>query len=120
VASAAAEAEVSVAVLDRPKLRLLGFKPLRKNSLRGFATIELPIGLRIADIPIVTSHGKVWAALPGKPVLGADGEHVEVDGERQYASIVEWRDRALSDGFSRAVVDAVRSAHPAAIGEDAP
>ena len=31
----------------RPRMRLVAWKPLRKGSLRGFATVELqPIGLR--------------------------------------------------------------------------
>jgi hypothetical protein len=58
-------------VAVRPRLRLLSFKPLRKNSLIGFANVELPIALLIADIPILTSHGKIWAAMPGKPFLDA-------------------------------------------------
>jgi hypothetical protein len=100
-------------VVDRPRLRLISFKQFRKNSLVGFASIELPIGLRITDVPVLTSRGgKAWATLPSKPVLGADGKQVEVDGKRQYANLLEWRHRNLSDGFSRAVVEAVRAAHP--------
>jgi hypothetical protein len=32
----------------RPTMRLLEFRALRKNSLRGFATIKLPNGLIIS------------------------------------------------------------------------
>jgi hypothetical protein len=105
---------------DRPRLRLISFKPIRKNSLLGFASVELPIGLRITDIPVLTSNGKRWAALPSKPVLGADGKQVEVSGKRQYAAILEWRDRELSNRFSAAVVDAVQAEHPEAFDGEAP
>jgi hypothetical protein len=106
---------MSAPVLDRPRLRLISFKPFRKNSLVGFASIELPIGLRITDVPVLTSHGKAWATLPSKPVLGADGKQVEVGGKRQYANLLEWRSRDLSDGFSRAVIAAVRAQYPSAL-----
>jgi hypothetical protein len=102
-------------VLDRPRLRLISFKPFRKNSLVGFDSIELPIGLRITDVPVLTSRGKAWATLPSKPVLGADGKQVEVGGGRQYTPVCEWRSRDLSDGFSRAVIAAVRAQYPSAL-----
>jgi hypothetical protein len=97
----------------RPQMRLVSFKPLVKGSLRGFANVELPIGLRITDCPVLNSNGKAWATLPSKPILDRDGKHVEVNGKRQYAPILEWRDRDLADRFSAAVVDLVRSQHPA-------
>src|SRR4051812_20712850 len=107
---------MTAAVTDRPRLRLISFKPLRKNSLIGFASVELPMGLKLFDSPVLTSNGKTRASLPSKPVLGADGKQVEVYGKRQYASILEWRDRDLSDRFSQAVVDAVRAEYPEPFG----
>jgi hypothetical protein len=46
----------------QPRMRLISWKPLRKNSLLGFAAVELPIGLKVHDIPLLASHGKVWAS----------------------------------------------------------
>lgn len=106
-------------VAERPqRMPLLSFKPMVKGALRGFATIELPIELTIADIPILTSHGKIWAGLPSKPVLDRDGLHVKIDGKPQYASILSWRDRKLSDKFSAAVVALVQADHPATLSEE--
>jgi hypothetical protein len=99
-----------------PRLRLITFKAVHKNSLRGFASVELPSGLRITDCPVLISHGKAWASLPSKPVLDRDGKQVETDGKRQYAPILEWRDRDLADRFSAAVVNLVRAAHPDDLG----
>jgi hypothetical protein len=93
-------------------MRLVSWKPMVKNSLRGFATVQLPIGLTIKDVPVLASSGKFWAALPSKPVLDAEGWHVKPDGKPQYAAILEWRDRALADRFSATVVELVRQAHP--------
>jgi hypothetical protein len=39
-------------------MRLLKWRPLVKNSLRGFVDIELPNGLQIREIPVCESHGK--------------------------------------------------------------
>ena len=97
--------------------RLISFKPLVKGALRGFANVELPNGLRITDCPVLISNGKAWATLPSKPVLGRDGKHVEVGGKKQYAPILEWCDRDLSNRFSAAIVDLVRQHHPDALDE---
>jgi hypothetical protein len=101
-------------------MRLLGWKPLVKNSLRGFASVELPNGLRIHDIPVLSNNGKCWATLPSKPVLDRDGKQVETGGKKQYAAFLEWRSRELSDGFSAKVVELVRQSHPDALVGGAP
>jgi hypothetical protein len=101
-------------------MRLISWKPLVKNSLRGFATVELPIGLRISDIPVLISHGKTWATLPSKPQIDKDGQHRrDPNGKPAYSPILEWRDRDLQDRFSGAVVDLIRAEHPDALDGDA-
>jgi hypothetical protein len=77
---------------------LVVFKELRRNSLRGFATITLPNGLTIADCPInIGSNGRAWAALPARPVIGADGRQVVTrhwqKAVRQHPAVAEPRDR---------------------------
>jgi hypothetical protein len=105
--------------VDCPRMTLEAFKPLVKGALRGFATVRLPIGLVIADVPICTSHGKVWASLPSKPILDRDGRHVEDGGKKKYASILQWKDRDTADRWSAVVVELVRRAHPDALNGDA-
>ena len=85
-----------------------------RNSLRGFATVELPNGLTIADISVHVSHGKAWANLPAKPQMNADGTARRgEDGKLQYIPILKWRDRELADRFSAIVVQAVEAEHGA-------
>ena len=91
----------------RPRMRLVSWKSLVKGSLRGFATIELPIGLRIIDVPVLVSNGKAWASLPSKPQL-VDGRQ-KLDGKPLYAPMLEWRDKALRDRFSDRVIELVRA-----------
>lgn len=97
----------------RPRMRLLGFKSMRKNTLRGFASIELPNGLRIDDVPVHLSRGKAWAALPSKPQLDGDGRHRrDPNGKPAYVALLQWRSRDLADRWSAAVVDLVRRSYP--------
>jgi hypothetical protein len=110
------EAPWGLLTADRPKMRLLDFKPLTKGALRGFARVELPSGLRISDIPVLVSNGKTWASLPSKPVLDADRKHkVDINNKRQYVPVLEWRDRDLATRFSDGVCALVRHAHSAAL-----
>ena len=98
---------------SKPRMRLIEWKAFHKNTLRGFASVELPNGLVIRDITVHDKDGKRWAGLPSKPVLDSDGRHVSNHaGHKQYSALLGWRDRDLSNRFSAAVVELVRSEHP--------
>ena len=95
-------------------MKLIQWRPMPRNSLRGFATAELPNGLTIADISVHVSHGKAWASLPAKPQMNADRTARRADdGKIIYRPILKWRDRDLADRFSAAVVQAVEAEHGA-------
>src|SRR4051794_23028636 len=99
-----------------PSMTLEAFRPMVKGTRRGFATVRMPDSLVIADCAVCTSHGKVWATLPSKPIVD-DGRHVEKDGKRQYIAILKWADRATADRWSAEVVALVRAAHPEALDD---
>jgi hypothetical protein len=99
-------------------MKLLNWKPLVKGALRGFATVELPIGLKLIDCPVLVGPNGPWAAPPSKPVLDLEGKHSKPGGKGQYAAVVEWRDRELAGRFSGAVVRLVCEAHADALGEE--
>jgi hypothetical protein len=97
---------------SRARMVLTDWRPFNKNTLRGFAAVELPNGLTITDISVHLSHGKSWASLPSRPQLNADGTARRGDdGKIVYSSILKWRDRDLADRFSAAVVQAVEAEH---------
>lgn len=97
-------------------MRLVAFRPFVKGSLRGFASVELPIGLTIEDCPVLVSGERAWANLPGKPMIDRDGRQVvNGNGKAQYAAVLKWRSRNLSDRFGAAVVELVRATHPEAL-----
>jgi len=115
-AMSAASAAPRMALGDQPPprpMRLIGWKPLERSSLRGFATVELPMGLKIVDCPVLMSNGKVWAALPSKPQIGEDGQQRrDAGGKSALSPVVQWRNRDLAGRWSDAVVALVRAAHP--------
>jgi hypothetical protein len=99
-----------------PGARLVEFRPAIKGALRGFATVELPIGLRIRDMPVLVGRNGPWASMPAKPQIDKAGQHKrDANGKTAYAAILEWRDRELSDRFSAAVIALIRAAHPDAL-----
>jgi hypothetical protein len=85
-------------------MKLLSFRRLTKNTLRGFASIELPNKLTIVDCPVHLANGRAWASLPAKAAIDRDGRQIVVDGKPQYVAIFKWGDRDLADRFSDAVV----------------
>jgi hypothetical protein len=96
---------------------LLDFRPFKKNSLRGFADVELTNKLTVFDCPVMCTNGRAWATLPSRPVLDRDGRHVEESGRRKYVPILSWPDRATADCWSAAVVELVRQRYPHAFDD---
>jgi hypothetical protein len=58
---------------QRPKMRLVSWKPIANGTLRGFATVELPIGLKLIDCAVFVGTNGAWARPPAKPQLDKDG-----------------------------------------------
>lgn len=99
-----------------PESRLVvhAWKAIVKNTLQGFASIELPNGLYIDDISIHQKNGKWWSAMPSVPML-ENGQHRIKDGKPQYKSIMRWRSRELGDQFSVKLIAAIKDQHPGAL-----
>jgi hypothetical protein len=108
------EQPASPTAVERPTMRLLSWKPVRKGNLVGFATVMLPIGLKIVDCPVLVSREKAWATLPSKPQIDKDGRlKINSNGRPAYSPVLEWQDRALGDRFAAALVALVRAEHAA-------
>jgi hypothetical protein len=45
------------------RISLLEFAPNQRNTLRGFSSVEMSIGLQIDDITIHTSKNRAWVGL---------------------------------------------------------
>jgi hypothetical protein len=94
----------------------LSWRPLRKNTLVGFAGIEIrELGLKVHDLALHQKGDRTWAALPSRPWI-RDGAVVTDDaGKVQYSSIFEFTRSAVRDAFSAAVIRAVCERFPDAL-----
>jgi hypothetical protein len=98
--------------MSEERMRLLAWRPLRQGRLLGFATILLPIGLEIREVPVLRGAEGLWAALPSKPELTRDNQvRAGPDGKPAYRDVLAWRSRKLKNAFSERVVGLVREAH---------
>jgi hypothetical protein len=75
--------------------------------------------LEIDGVMVFSSHGKVWANLPSRPVLDQNGVHMTAEnGKKMYAPFLEWSPKELRGRFSAAVVELVRADFPDALADD--
>lgn len=94
-----------------------GWKPFDRNTMRGFCTVHLPSGMTLHDVAIHLSNGSWWASPASKPQLTRDGQAVKDDaGKIKYVPVVSFESKAVRDRFSASVIEALRAAHPEALG----
>jgi hypothetical protein len=98
---------------NRPFVSLLSWKPVQRNSLRGFASVRLGRALKISDVAIHCSHGTRYVQLPSKPMIDtASGTILRNDkGKVRYVPLLEWLDKADAVKFAQAVIEAVEREH---------
>jgi hypothetical protein len=90
------------------------FRPLNKNTLRGFADVVLPLTrLCIRDVAIHKIGDRCWINLPSRPMLNKDGSPMLNNrGKPLYFAFLRFTDEAAHLQFERAVIAALRAAHP--------
>lgn len=93
---------------------ILDWRPMKRNSLLGFVKLQLG-ALKITDVTVNTSNGRLWAGLPSKPMIDRDGNAMRNEqGKIRYVPILEWENKGTGDRFSDSVVSALEVAHPGA------
>ena len=104
--------------MSKLTVRCKRFKPLVRNTLRGFADVfVVELKLTICEVAVHTKNGKCWAQLPAKPQVRGGALVKGDDGKIQYVPVLSWDSRAVSDAFSAAAVRAVRELAPDAFEE---
>jgi hypothetical protein len=94
---------------------VLGWRGMRKGALLGFVKIELPSGMIISDVTVLTGANGPWASPPSKPQVGRDGVVIkDAGGKVRYSPVIEFRDKQTRDRFSAQVVEALKVSHPEA------
>jgi hypothetical protein len=88
----------------------LAFKPLDKNTLRGFARIRIrELHLIVNDVTLHEKGASLWAGLPARPQVRDGAVVTDERGKIAYAAVLEFETRAASDAFSDAVWRAVEA-----------
>jgi hypothetical protein len=105
--------------MEKLALECVDWRPLRRNTLAGFAAIRIhAMRLTILDIAIHTKGTSHWAALPSKPQV-RDGMLVRGDaGKIQYTPLFEFDTAEVRAAFSRAAVAAVLELYPDALATE--
>jgi hypothetical protein len=92
------------------------WKPLRRNTLRGFAKIHIvELGMTIADVVVHETHGKLWAAPPSRAWVKDDALVRDDNGRTKYSPVFEFDRREVGTAFSAAVIRAVDERFPNAL-----
>jgi hypothetical protein len=99
------------------------FRPLVKNTLRGFTRIRFPSGLVVAEISLHVANGRAWASPPSRQMVGPDGLVMrDAAGKPRWQALITFSDKNARDRWSASIVDVVHAAHPEAlrdaVGED--
>jgi hypothetical protein len=98
-------------------VRIVDFRSVRRNSLLGFARVELPSGMVIADVTVMLAGttGRPWASPPSKPMVDREGVVLkDPNGKIRYTPIIEFTSREIRTRWSDAVIAAMQAAHPEA------
>jgi DNA-binding cell septation regulator SpoVG len=92
------------------------WRPHVSGGLRGYAQVELEIGLVIPDIRVLVGSNGFFVVLPEKPVLVGEKLKRDISTNKPvYVPTVQWRDRAISDKFSRAMIKLLLANYPSAL-----
>jgi hypothetical protein len=99
--------------MTAPAIVVTEFKPLVKGTLRGFAEVHLPSGMKLHDVQILETNGRWWAGAPSKPQLNRDGVALrDTAGKIKYQPVVSFASKAIRDRFSDSVIAALWLAYP--------
>jgi hypothetical protein len=95
------------------QITISDWKPLERNTLRGFCTVSLPSGLILHDAAVHSRDDSWWVSPASRPQIGRDGTVLKDDaGKVKYVPVVSFQSKAVRDRFSAGVIDALRLAHP--------
>jgi hypothetical protein len=95
------------------------FKPVQRNSLRGFARVRFRSGLVISEIAIHVTGGRAWASPPARQMLDRNGTPLrDENGKFRWQPLISFATKVQRDDWSDQVVAAVLAAYPDALAAE--
>lgn len=84
-------------------IRVLDWKPVRKATLRGFVSLQLPSGMQLFGLSLhERPDGSHWLGLPSK-------EWTDSSGQRKYERLVNFADHETAARFQRDALAAIEA-----------
>lgn len=83
-------------------MKVLKFRKFERNTLKGFAEIELPSGMIVKDITWHERDGKEWIGLPAR-------KYEKEDGSVGWSNQVDFVDKDRYWNFVNAVLAALKA-----------
>jgi hypothetical protein len=98
------------------------FRPLTKNTLRGFVRVRFPSGMIIDEIEVHVLDGHAWAAPPSRVVVDATSGTalLDADGELCWQPLIRFANENVRDSWSAQIIAALHEALRGAVPEPAP
>ncbi len=95
------------------RAKLLDWRPLEKNTLKGFASVQFTSGVIFREIAVHVSGSRAWAAPPSRPWI-KDNALVfdETTGKAKWQMLVDFANHGVRASWSRQVISALAAAHP--------
>jgi hypothetical protein len=94
-------------------IKCVKFRPFAKNTLKGFADLELTrVGLILRDCTLHEKNGKEWVGFPAKSYTA--------NGETKWAPLIEFAEDAgeARKQFQQQALDAIHAVSASAPGEE--
>ncbi len=92
------------------------WRPLIKNSLRGFVRVRLPSGIVVHDVAVHVREDRKWVSPPGRPAIGRDGTQMRDSSCKPlFNPTITFADKTTADKFSVSILTALQAAHPEAL-----
>lgn len=85
-------------------MRCIAFKALLKNTLEGFASLEMGNGVILHDCTVHRKNGSRWVSPPGKAMIDREGWLMMKDGRPRYTQVVEFRSDEVRQRWSNEAV----------------
>jgi hypothetical protein len=101
-----------------PSVRLLDWRPRRSGSLRGFVSVVVGRAMRVNGIAVMVGTRGPWLAMPSKPLTSQGQPMLDALGKPRHTPVIEWIDRLAERRFASAVLAALLSEYPDALGGD--
>jgi hypothetical protein len=101
-------------------MRIVGWRPLIKGTLRGFLDLEVMVEnnhpLTIFECPVHLGENGPWVGFPAKAQVDRDGKlRRKSNGKPDYTAVMKWGDAATREAFSRAAIQLLLKRYPDAL-----